>query len=64
MSETERSQLYEFSGGDVTLWAEAGEPIMLKSLDSVGQCPVELTSDEARDLAAKLLELAEWCDRT
>ena len=64
MSEIERSRVYEFSDGDVTLWAEAGEPIMLKSIDPHGGIPVELTSDEARDLARALLRLAEWCDQT
>ena len=62
MSQTEKSGLHEFAGGDVRLWAEAGEPIMLKAIDS--EDPVELTADEARSLARALLALADWCEST
>jgi hypothetical protein len=41
---------------DVALWLEGDEPIMLRA--STGMDPVELTAQDARDLAAALLELA------
>ena len=65
MPEPERSEVFEFCGGDVVLWAEPGEPIMLRSIDTsvAGKpIPVELTADEARDLARRLLQLADWVD--
>lgn len=40
---------------DVALWLEGDEPIMRAS---TGKDPVELTAQDARDLAAALLELA------
>ena len=58
-----KSDIYEFSAGEVILWAESGEPIMLKAISS-HRDPVELNSDEARKIADALNKLADWCDRT
>jgi len=52
---TEKSEVIEISGGDVVLWLELDEPIMLKT---VGVDPVELNRKEAIELANALLALA------
>lgn len=49
-----------FAEGEVTVRIEQ-DAIHLKAITSHGD-PVELTSDEARELAAALLELATRCD--
>ena len=56
------SKTQEFCGGEILLWAEYGEPIMLKNCERHGD-PVELSADEARQLASALLKLADWCDK-
>jgi hypothetical protein len=43
---------------DVYCWLEQDSSIMLKAVTQYGD-PVELTADEARDIAAALLALAE-----
>ena len=45
----------EVAGGDVVVWLEPDEPIIIKT---VGIDPVELTKGEAIELANALLSLA------
>jgi len=61
ISMSDSSPPLKFADGEIVLWAEEGEPIMLRSVSPHGD-PVELTADEARDLAAALKRLADWCD--
>lgn len=44
--------------GDIVVWSEQSSSICLKAITPVGD-PVELSSDEARDLANELLRLAD-----
>ena len=44
--------------GDVYCWLEADSSVMLKAVTRFGD-PVELSSDEAREIAAALLALAD-----
>ena len=48
---------------EIVVWAEPGGPVMLKAVSPFGD-PVELNANEARQLAALLLELAKRCDST
>jgi hypothetical protein len=54
-------EVLELCGGDVRCWAEPGEPVLLRA--ATGADPAEMTSAEARRLASRLLELADWIDR-
>jgi hypothetical protein len=53
-------QIHEFADGDVCLWLEQESSIHLKALS--GSDPVELTADEARKIAASLIESADKLD--
>jgi len=55
MSGRPRSEVIEIADGLVQLWLEYDEPLMLKT---VGIDPVELTKEEAIDLANSLLRFA------
>jgi hypothetical protein len=50
--------MYEIAGGEITLWAEDGGPIMLKVTEKYGD-PVELAEHEAQELIDRLKELLE-----
>jgi len=53
---------YSSPNGDVRAWIpEDSESIHLRALTEAGD-PVELTSEEARELAAQLLELANLAE--
>jgi hypothetical protein len=45
--------LYELAGGEVVIWVEPDGPIMIKTKDPRGD-PVELTEEEALDIAETL----------
>jgi len=49
--------LVKLSGGDVHLWVEAESSVMLKAITKHGD-PVDLTSDEAKELAETLVKMA------
>jgi hypothetical protein len=49
------SGVVEIAGGDVRLWLESDEPIVIKT---AGADPVELTKGEAVELANALLSFA------
>ena len=49
---------HSFSEGDVRFWIELGASIHLKAADFHGD-PVELTAEEAKRIAMKLLEAAD-----
>ncbi len=53
--------LNKFSEGDVSLWVDPNGAIHLKACDTFGD-PIELTADEARELAQALQELADQHD--
>ena len=46
---------------DVYGWVEAGSSVMFKAVTKFGD-PVEITSDEARTIAAALMKLADRLD--
>ncbi len=52
----------EFEGGQIRLWIEQ-EAIHMLACDMNHRDPVELTGGSARELAAKLNELADTIDR-
>jgi len=54
--------IHRFSDGEVYFWIEAGTSIHLKSITPQGD-PVELSADEAREIATQLLECAEKLER-
>jgi len=49
--------IISFSQGEIVLWAEDGRSIHLKAISSFGD-PVELSAEEAKELAEALLRLA------
>jgi len=49
--------LVNLSDGDVYLWVEAESSVMLKAITKHGD-PVELSAEEAKELAATLLKMA------
>ena len=51
-------QVNELSNGEIKLWIEQGSSIHLKSITNYGD-PVELSSDEAIELADLLMEMAK-----
>ncbi len=56
------TNIFKFSDGDVILWDEQdNEPICLKSITASND-PVELTTNEARAIGKKLIELADKID--
>jgi len=57
----EMNNVFEFEGGEIRVWIEQ-ESIHLVACDKTHQDPVELSADTARELAAKLKELADWID--
>jgi len=54
-------QVQRFAGGDVFLWLEQESSIHLKAISGHGD-PVELTADEAREIAAALIATAQKLD--
>jgi hypothetical protein len=55
------NRIFEFEGGQIRLWIEQ-ESIQMLACDISFRDPVELTADTARELAAKLNELADSID--
>ena len=51
--------VFKVAGGDVYCWAEAGSSVMLKAVTGYGD-PVELSSEEAIELANALLKAAKF----
>ena len=54
-------QVNQFSAGEVYFWLEQDSSIMLKAQTAHGD-PVELTADEARDIASALSAMAQKLD--
>ncbi|MCW1916517.1 hypothetical protein OJ996_23220 [Luteolibacter sp. GHJ8] len=54
-------QVQTFSGGEVRFWIERGSSIHLKAVSPHGD-PTELTSEDAREIAAALIAAAEQMD--
>jgi hypothetical protein len=52
------SDLFELSNGDISMWIEQEASIHLRASTKYGD-PVELSSEEARELAKKLMEFAQ-----
>jgi hypothetical protein len=50
--------MFELAGGEITLWAEEGGPIMLKVTEKYGD-PVELAEHEAQELIDRLKQLLD-----
>lgn len=50
-----------FAGGEVSVWIEQGTSIQLKAVSSHGD-PVELTAEQALEVAAKMKELADMIE--
>jgi len=53
-------QIQKFAGGEVYLWLEQESSIQLKAVS--GSDPIELTANEARKIAAALIETADRLD--
>jgi len=54
--------VYQFSGGEVYFWIEQGTSIHLRARTQHGD-PVELSSEEAREIAEMLMQSADEIDR-
>ncbi len=54
-------QVFEFEGGEIQVWVEQ-DSIHILACDKRFRDPVELTADTARELSAKLKELADRID--
>ena len=57
----QKPEVFSVSDGDVYCWAEQESSVMLKAVTKHGD-PVELTKEEAVDLAHALLEAAKKID--
>lgn len=57
-----KTEIFKFAGDEVICWIEPGSGIMLKAIAYGGKDPVELTADEARNIAKKLIEMADKLD--
>ena len=53
-----KPKIQSFAGGEVQFWIEQDSSIQLRAVSSHGD-PVELTADEAREVAAALIAAAE-----
>jgi hypothetical protein len=53
--------VHYFSDGEICFWIEQGASIHIKAVAPHGD-PVELTTEEAKSIAAKLLECAQQLD--
>ena len=51
----------KLAGGAITVWVEQGTSIHLRAISNDGD-PVELSVEEARELARELLRLADLAD--
>ena len=58
-----KDKVQSFSGGEVYFWIEQESSIHLKATSQYGD-PVELTADEARDIAKGLNQVADQLDQT
>jgi hypothetical protein len=58
MSKNTEAKLYTVAEGEVTLWCDPAGVVCIKTMEPHGD-PVELTEDEALELAAILTKLAE-----
>jgi hypothetical protein len=56
------SDVFEFEGGEIRVWVEQ-ESIHIFACDKSYRDPVELTPKTARELGAKLKELADRIER-
>jgi len=54
-------QVQKFADGEVYFWLEQDSSIMLKAASGHGD-PVELTADDAREIAAALILAAQKLD--
>jgi hypothetical protein len=54
-------QIQKFAGGEVYFWLEQDSSIHLKAVSAHGD-PVELTADDAREIAAALIATAQRLD--
>jgi hypothetical protein len=55
------SKIQTFAEGDVYFWIEQGASIQFKAVSAHGD-PVELTADDARDIASALMKAANELD--
>ena len=55
------SEVLKFAGGELYFWIEHESSIHLKAVSSHGD-PIELTAEDAREIAAALLSAAEQLD--
>jgi hypothetical protein len=53
----EANEIIEFSQGDIYLWVEQKSSVMLKAITKSGD-PVELNSNEVKELASVLINMA------
>ncbi len=58
MNPVSKLNVVQLSGGEVTLWLEQGTSVHLRAVTKQGD-PVELSVEEAKELAIELLRLAE-----
>ena len=56
-----KHQVQKFAAGEVYLWLEQDSSIHLKAASEHGD-PVELTADEAREIASALIATAQKLD--
>jgi hypothetical protein len=56
-----KRQIQKFAGGEVYFWLEQDSSIHLKAV-SAHDDPVELTADEAREIASALISTAQKLD--
>ncbi len=57
----QRDAAKTFSDGEIALWIEQGSSIHIKAASAHGD-PVELTAEEARELAQQLLKFASMVE--
>lgn len=50
-------EMVRISDGEIALWTDQNRAIHIKAISAYGD-PVELTAEEAKELAAELLRLA------
>jgi hypothetical protein len=55
------SEVLKFAGGELYFWNEQESAIHLKAVSPHGD-PIELTAEDAREIAAALLSAAEQLD--
>lgn len=56
------TETIELINGEISIWIEQGQSLCIKATTEYGD-PVELSCDEAKELATRLLELANSVDK-